>query len=598
MIEGVRTLGEVLRHRAERDPDLVIFRFLDDHGSELRSLTLGELDKAARSVGALLQSMGAAGRPVLLVFEPGRAFVEAFFGCVYAGALAVPVNRPRRSSSLQRVEAIARDNGATIALCDSASLPRSRLLAGAPALAGVRWTPTDAGLGTLWSLWKDQRLDRRDLCFLQYTSGSTGAPKGVMVSHGNLQHNLRSIVDAFGLSSSDRGLFWLPPFHDMGLIGAILTPIYVQMPSVIAPPAWFARKPERWLKAIAGERISVSGAPNFAYELCTEREHALDMTGLDLSCWEVAFVGAEPIRHDMLEQFARAFERHGFRRQSFSPCYGMAESTLMVTSVRRNAGAAAAHVDRRAYREDRVDTACEASPDTQPLVGCGQSWGEQSVLVVDPASRKAVPEGVVGEVWVSGESVCGGYYRNPELSRAVMEAELAGDTATSHPRGPYLRTGDKGFFRDGQLFIAGRIKDMVIVRGKNHYAEDIEHAIASSHDALRPGDGAAFSVPGDGGERLVAVYEVALERGDHERIWRNARLAVADTHEVTLHELVLIERRTLPRTTSGKVQRFEAKRRYLTASLRVSARFGYAADAELPRSAQAVTVPLASSEQP
>ncbi|MGH9362673.1 MAG: fatty acyl-AMP ligase, partial [Thermoanaerobaculia bacterium] len=352
-----------------------------------------------------------------------------------------------------------------------------------------------------------------------------------MVTHGNLLHNEAMIAAAFGQSASSVIVGWLPLYHDMGLIGNVLQPLFVGATCILMSPTDFLQQPWRWLDAISRYRASTSGGPNFAYELCVQKIGAEQRAGLDLSSWEVAFNGAEPVRHDTMERFARAFSPCGFRREAFYPCYGLAEATLFVSGGGKGRAPLVMAVESPALERHQVAPAAPESPSGRALVGCGRPWMGQEVAIVDPESHRRCAPGQVGEIWVAGPSVAAGYWRQPEATEQDFRARLA-DTG----EGPFLRTGDLGFVHAGELFVAGRLKDLIILRGRNLYPQDIERTAEGSHPALRPGCGAAFSVDVEGEERLVVVQELDRNREDEAEAAAGAvRRGVAEEHEAQVY---------------------------------------------------------------
>ena len=571
---GAATVAGLLRARAAERPSQVAFRFLTDGESAGESLTYGELDaRAARIAAELALSAGAAGgiapgERALLLYPPGLDFIAAFFGCLYAGVVAVPAYPPRPNDRSQsRLRSIARDATPRAALTTRAILagavePKG-LLAVAPELAGVRWIATDApeaserGGGTAAAAADLPEPDPEDVAFLQYTSGSTAAPKGVMVTHANLLHNERMIGQAFAMDESSVVVGWLPLYHDMGLIGNVLQPLAAGGSCVLMSPVAFLQRPLRWLEAISRFRGTVSGGPNFAYELCLRKATPEALLGLDLASWRVAFNGAEPVRAATLERFAAAFAPCGFRADAFYPCYGLAEATLFVTGGEPG-------------RPPRVDA-------ESGRVSCGRPWLGQRLVVADPETGEERPAGAEGEVWLAGPSVARGYWRNPEATVHDFNAFLPGG------EGPFLRTGDLGFLAGGELYVTGRLKDLIILRGRNLYPQDVELTAESSHPDLRPGGGAAFAVDaGDAGEeRLVIVHEVERRRRSSPEntaeIAEAVRRAVAAEHEAQVFEVVLIRQSGLPKTSSGKVQRRRCRELYLAGELPVEGRSALAA---------------------
>ncbi|MEA2693434.1 MAG: hypothetical protein QOJ16_2821, partial [Acidobacteriota bacterium] len=556
-------LVRLLRARSIERPDDRAYTFLADGEEEGDRLTFGELDLKARALGALLQRLGLAGERVLLLYPPGLEFVSAFLGCLYGGAVAVPAYPPRSSRMLPRLQAIARDARPAAALTTRPLLAAiSGMTGGLPELGGIRWVTTDDVEPGLAAEWEEPGLAPQALAFLQYTSGSTATPKGVMVSHGNLLHNEEMIRLAFRQSEQSVIVGWLPLYHDMGLIGNVLQPLYVGAPCVLMSPVAFLQKPRRWLAAISRYRATTSGGPNFAYELCVRRIPPAEREGLDLSTWEVAFNGAEPVRAETLARFAEAFAPSGFRRTALYPCYGLAEATLFVAGGEGGAGPVVGAFRGAALERDR---AAEAPPDdgsARLLVGCGRAWEGQEVAVVDPESGRRCPPDRVGEIWVAGPSVAAGYWERPEETASAFGAHLPGGSA------PYLRTGDLGFIKDGELYVTGRLKDLVILRGRNLYPQDLEATAEASHPALRSGGSAAFPVEAGGEERLVIAAEIDRRReGEADAAAAAVRRAVAEEHEVQVHEVVLLRFGSLPKTSSGKVQRHACRAAWNAGSL-------------------------------
>ncbi|HSF39289.1 MAG TPA: amino acid adenylation domain-containing protein, partial [Thermoanaerobaculia bacterium] len=553
------TLVDVLREKALRAPEDWAYTFLPEGEAEGARLTWGELDGRARAIAAVLQERGLGGERILLLFPPGLDFVAAFFGCLYAGAVAVPCYPPRSERNLSRLLSIADDASPRAALtCAAVSPAIPRWQKAAPELERIAWIDVDALPPRTEAAWLEPGIGSSTLAFLQYTSGSTSTPKGVMVSHGNLVHNELLIQHAFGQRESSLVVGWLPLYHDMGLIGNVLQPLWSGASCVLMPPLAFLQKPRRWLEAVHRYRATTSGGPNFAYELCLQKITPAEREGLDLSSWRVAFNGAEPVRAATQERFAEAFAPWGFRREAFYPCYGLAEATLFVSGGVPGEPAVVREVDAEALAQNRAE-ASRPGASARFLVSCGRPWLGQTVAVVDPETGVPCEPGRVGEVWVAGESVAGGYWNLPEETASSFGALLPGSAA-----GPFLRTGDLGFVLDGELYITGRLKDLVILRGRNHYPQDLELTAERSHRALLPGCGAAFSVEVEGEERLVVVQEVERHAGAGvEEVADAVRQAIAEEHEVQVHEVVLARFGAVPRTTSGKVQRRLCRSLYL-----------------------------------
>jgi amino acid adenylation domain-containing protein len=575
-----QTLVGMLRDRAARHPERQALVFLLDGEREGESLTYAALDAAARRVAGMLA--GLRRERALLLYPPGLDFVTAYFGCLYAGVVAVPVYPPRSNRHLGRVQAIAADADARAVLAPESVVASLATHAGdVRELAALRWIPTDAAdsvdaADAAGAAWTDPGVAADDVAFLQYTSGSTSIPKGVRVTHGGLLANQRMLRDAFGHREGVRVMGWLPVYHDMGLIGTVLHPLYMGGTCVLMSPAAFLQRPARWLEAVSRFGAETSGGPNFAYDLCVERVSEEEKAALDLGRWRLAFCGAEPVRAATLDRFAAAFAGQGFRRDAFFPCYGLAEATLFVA-----AGRAGAPPTVRAFRADALeqDRAVPAAAEdaSATLMGHGGAWREGRMRIVRPETGIACADGEVGEIWVAGPHVAHGYWNRPKETAETFGARLASG------EGPFLRTGDLGFVDGGELFITGRAKDLVILRGRNLYPQDIEATAGTAHPALQPGGGAAFSVDVEGEERLVIVHELrrtALRGVDGAEVARRIREQVAAAHEAAVHDVVLIGPSTLPKTSSGKVQRRACRSAWLDGSLVPAVSSGDASSAE------------------
>ena len=558
-------LVDLLRARAAEHGSRVAFRFLNDGENEESRITYGELESQARTIAASLVSHAAAGERALLFYTPGLEFVAAFWGCLYAGVVAVPVFPARLHRQLPRLLAIAADSEAKFVFTTARIQSQSEdLFPRAPELKKLRWLATDDLAPTLAEGWRDPGATADTLAFLQYTSGSTAAPRGVMVTHGNLLHNLACLREVFQFSLESVGVTWLPHFHDMGLIGGLLQPIFAGGEMIVMPPSAFLQRPGRWLGAVSRYQATTMVAPNFAYELCAQKIPAADLESLDLSNVKVALCGAEPVRPGTLAQFAEAFGPCGFRREAFRPAYGLAEATLIVSGRSNGGEPFTPVVDAEDLRRNRVKPAEADVARRRVLVGCGGIAPGMRVTVVDPDTFAPCAPDRVGEIWVCGPSVASGYWRKPEETQRTFGAHLASG------EGPFLRTGDLGFLDRGQLLVTGRLKDLIIVRGSNHYPHDLEYTVERSHRALRPAAGAAFSIDADGAERLIIVQEVS-DPGSVpcEDAIAAIRRALTESHEVGPDTIVLIEPRSIPRTSSGKIQRYACREAFLAGSLGV-----------------------------
>lgn len=561
------TLVDLLSYRAQNQPSSKVYTFLQN-GEEAGSLTCQELELKARAIAAVLQNQGAMHSSALLLYPPGLEFIAAFFGCLYAGVTAVPAYPPRRNQNLSRLQAIAASSQAKVALTtESLQGSIEDCFNQNPEAVKLHWLATDNIDNDLAAAWQKPGLCENTVAFLQYTSGSTGTPKGVMVSHGNLLHNSAAIHQCFGHTPNSQGVIWLPPYHDMGLIGGVLQPLYGGFPVTLMAAVDFLQKPFRWLEAISRYKATTSGGPNFAYELCVRKIKPEQLASLDLSNWDLAFTGAEPVRAETLDRFAATFEPCGFRREAFYPCYGMAETTLIVSGGLKTSLPISRQVEAAALEQNRVVPTTGKQENSRVIVGCGQSCLDMKVITVDPESLTQCPDNQVGEIWVSGSSVAQGYWNQATETEQVFHAYLA-DTN----EGPFLRTGDLGFLQDGELFITGRMKDVIIIRGQNHYPQDIELTVEKSHPALRPGCGAAFAADVKGEERLVVVYEVErsyLRNLNVNEVAGNISQAVAVEHGIQVYAAVLVKTGSIPKTSSGKIQRYACRSGFLNGSLSV-----------------------------
>jgi len=560
------TLVEILRRRAHLQPYQRAFTFLIDGEGQEAHISYAALDRRARAIAAALGKPRSEGERALLLYPPGLDYVAGLFGCLYAGFVAVPAYPPdpaRLDRTLPRLQTIASDAQATVALTTSAMLGlRAPLCERAPDFTAKRWVATDDIEEGRATDWQDPGTRTGDLAILQYTSGSTARPRGVMLTHENVVQNLTLIATA--MSPGERFVSWAPPYHDLGLVAGLLFPVYAGAPSILMSPIAFLQRPLRWLKAITRYRATVSGGPNFAYDLCVRKTTPAERATLDLATWSLAFNSAEPVRLDTLERFVAAFGPYGFRREAFYPCYGLAEATLVAIGGRRAALPVALAVDREALEAGRVIEVPSDREGAKVLVGSGSGVVDTMTVIVDPELLIPCPPGHVGEIWLRVRSMGVGYWNQPEETRRTFAASLA-DTG----EGQFLRTGDLGFIYDGEVFITGRLKDVVIIRGRNLYPQDIELTVQHVHPALRPGGGAAFSMDVGGEERLVVVQELdpRVLPVDTEAVASDVRQAVSEAYGVAAYAVVLIRAGTLPKTSSGKVQRGACRSAFLSRQL-------------------------------
>jgi amino acid adenylation domain-containing protein/non-ribosomal peptide synthase protein (TIGR01720 family) len=595
----VSSLVELLQQRAASAPERVAYRFLGDGETGESRITYGELNLRARSIAACLQEMGACGERALLLYPAGLAYVEAFFGCLYAGVIAVPAYPPRLNRNAQRLQAIATDAGATVALTNAALLTKMESIATQmPGLARVRWLATDRFDGSRAGTYLEPELSAESLAYLQYTSGSTATPKGVMVTHGNVLHNSASIHRGFAHTPDSRALTWLPHFHDMGLIDGIIQPLYGGFPAILMSPASFLQHPLRWLEAVTRFQITHTGGPNFAYDLCVRRVNTEQRARLDLRSWRVAYNGAEPVRFETLRRFADEFRECGFRWEAFYPAYGLAEATLKVTGGSSTEPPVICTVRTDALEQHRVVEAVPEQDDSRTLVGSGRAGLDTEIEIVDAETFRRCATEEVGEVWVYGPGVAAGYWgRTEETERTFHARRAEADESELVSEKTYLRTGDLGFVRDGELFVTGRGKDLIIIRGRNLYPHDLELAIEQCHEALRAGGGAAFSLEVEGEERLIVVQELeARRRADTSALVELIRQTLAEEFEVQPYAILLVKAGSVPKTSSGKIQRGACRTMFETGSFDALAEWRAPLDFGTDNSRQVETAELSNGE--
>lgn len=455
-----RSVDEILRRRATNSPGAIAFRYVREKAHEPLTVTYVQLDQRARAIGGWLQSNCPPGRPVALIFPPGLDYVAALFGAFYAGNVAVPLNPPGANSPATQLAAVMADTDCLTVLTTIALIPQiNRSLDIIRNRSPVQLVAIDAIAEAAAIQCRVQRYDPKTLAIIQYTSGSTASPRGVCICHGNLLHNLALMASTSALDATSVGVSWLPQYHDMGLVGGVLMPVYAGFAVTLMSPMSFTLSPVTWLEAISRCRATVSGAPNFAYDLCVRRISKDAMRGIDLSSWRVAYSGAEPIRPDTVDRFSSAFSACGFRREAFFPCYGLAEATLMVSGGPQGSSPTSCLLSNTGLREGRVVYADPGASEAISLMSSGALISGQQVIVVDPEQNTRCADDRIGEIWVAGASVGGGYWNRPKETEETFRARLAdGD-------GPFLRTADLGFIRDGKLFVTGRRKDLIIIRG-------------------------------------------------------------------------------------------------------------------------------------
>jgi acyl-CoA synthetase (AMP-forming)/AMP-acid ligase II/alkylation response protein AidB-like acyl-CoA dehydrogenase/acyl carrier protein len=559
------TLMRVLDGRAEGQGDQVAYIFLRDGDAPSGSLTFRQLRHRALSLAAQLSLLNARGERAILLYPQGLEFVVAFFGCLYAGVVAVPANLPNRKVGLEILRRMAADSGATLILSTGTFLAQFRAdIATDTTLGRLSCLDTEAPVAPIPGSWVPPVVEPSGVALLQYTSGSTGSPRGVSVTHANLMINQRQIQLCLG--GENRLVSWLPMFHDMGL-GTVLQATWSGGSCVLMSPHAFLQDPLRWPRAVATYRGTVSGAPDFAFDLCARRARRDGHSSLDLSSWKVAYNGSEPVRAATLERFAETFASSGFRREAFHPLYGLAEATLLVSSEGADRPPLIKSFSARELALGRGEPIAATEP-SRALVSCGHAWAGTEIAIVNPTTRERCNPGSIGEIWVRGESVAAGYFGKEAETERIFRAK------TADGAGPFLRTGDLGFLDEDHLFVTGRLKDLIIVRGRNHYPQDIEASVSTCHPALVPNGCAAFSIDSADGERVVVIQEVArtaLRTLDVGEVVRAIRRAVSEDHALHTHAVVLVKPSTLLRTSSGKVRHDACRAAFIDHSLVVVA---------------------------
>lgn len=560
------TLVELLQRQAERFGDKVAFSFSYNGDDEGRSeVSFRELDRRARAIAASLQHHDVVGERVLVLVRPGLDFIAGFFGCLYAGAVAVPVHQ----KLAPRLQVVVPDAAARFALTATEAREATQAaVAGIPG-APEHWFFTDAGADP--ATWVSPDINTDSPAAIQYTSGSTRLPKGVLLSHGNVLHNVDAIRQAWNGDENAKGVFWLPPHHDLGLIGAILHMVYLGASTALMSPTAFIKRPMRWLELVSAHRGVITAAPNFAYDRCVETSTPEERAALDLSCLTVAMNGAESVRATSLAAFADAFAPAGFQLSSCYPVYGLAEATLCVSAGSPAGVPGVRYLDRVALEQDRVVDVAPEDPAAATFVACGQPR-QADVAIVDPMTRQPCGPDAIGEIWVAGPNVALGYWNRPEETAATFGARLAAPGDVN--RGPFLRTGDLGFLCAGEIFTTGRCKDLIVIDGHNYYPNDIEFTVQQCDSILVSGRGAAFAVDGPAGaiEQLVIVHEVDSNRiaeTDLDAVISKIRTAVATHHGIAAEAVVLVHHVSMPTTSSGKIQRGQTKQLFIDAALAV-----------------------------
>lgn len=562
------TLVEVLRKQASEQPNHPSFTFLIDGEKQAVQLTYGQIDRKARSIASRLQFLDMTGGNALLLFQSGLEYICAFMGCLYAGVVAIPFAPPnpaqmeRTLSSIQQVLADARPR--VLLTTSAVRSVAEKFFVSMPQEQTLQWLATDDIPEQNAENWQEPDITGNTLAMLQYTSGSTAAPKGVMLSHGNILHNLSLIPQRCLLTKESTHVTWLPLHHNLGLMLGVALNLYLGAHSILMSPISFLQRPYRWLRAISHYRAHTSAAPNFAYDLCAEKISPQELTTLDLRTWEVAMVGGEPVQQDILARFAKTFARQGFRPEAFLPGYGMAESAVMISVSKRKEVPTFKSLSKEFLEQGRAVECPMNSPETIKTVGYELFPEDQHLVIVAPEKLLPLPPGEIGEIWVKSQSIAQGYWGQTAKTEETFQAYLP-DLGT----GPFLRTGDLGFIKDDQLFITGRCKDLIIINGRNHYPQDLELTVQNSHRVIQSGGCAAFSLTDTDEERVVIVAELDVQEGttpDLKAITLAVQQAVAVEHGLRVN-VALLKPGSMPKTAIGKVQRFACRAGYLAGTL-------------------------------
>lgn len=562
------SMVEVLQMRAATAPERERFLFLIDGEEEGPRLTYAELDRQARTIAATIQEVAEPGDRAVLVFPYGLEFVPAFFGCLYAGVIAVPAYPPRldlRAQSWQLLLNIIRDCQPKLVLtCAETAESITKGLARIPEFSSIRCIVTDALDHSAAHRWREPATKSDDVAFLQYTSGSTAFPKGVMISHRNLLHNERMLQTATEHNGTGVGVSWLPLYHDFGLVAGVVQAVYDDSGCILMSPLSMLQRPFRWLQAVSKYRAITSGGPSFGFDLCVERITPEQRATLDLSSWTRAGMGSEPIRASSIARFCETFEKCGFRPEAIYPGYGLAEATMFVTGGSIRDLPKSCTVEASALERGQAIETSAASKEARTFVGCGHTFLDQRLVIADPDTQVELPELTVGEIWISGSSVGQGYWNRPNETRQTFHAYLR-----DKEDGPFLRTGDLGFVKEGQLYVTGRIKDLIKIHGRNHYPNDVEATVQSVHPSLRVGCGAAFEIEREGKPALVIVQEVdrRCRSLDHVKLIGDIRQAISEQHALHVHDVQFLKSGSIPKTSSGKIQRFACRLGYENGTL-------------------------------
>ncbi len=567
-IHQTHSLVDIVKLHAKEKPDVVAYTYLVDGEDQEIRLTFGELDRQARNFAAALQKVSQPGDRALLLYPSGLEFVVAFIGCRYAGIIAAPTTVPHLKRSTPRLKLMMEDADAKIACTTRNVFDKIQaVLADDDEFKKVHWMINEDIPDNIFDTWQEPEIRPDDIAFLQYTSGSTSTPKGVMISNFNLIRSLEDNVIGSHFDDTSSMVSWLPIFHDMGLISGLLVPLYTGTPCYIMSPVSFLEKPFRWFRAIAKYKGTHTIAPNFAYEMCTKKISEEEKLSLDLSNFRYAGNAAEPVRLQTMKDFGAAFESCGFKYNAFVPSYGLAEATVKVSSKKVGQPPSYCVLDVNEIENNKLVFLAENDPNGYINVSCGQSAVDADIQIVNPKTGALSAADEIGEIWIKSDTVAQGYWHNPKATDETFNARIS-----NYAGGPFLRTGDMGFIYKDELYIAGRIKDMIIIQGHNYYPQDIELTVEKCHPAVRPSCGAAFALDDGTQEHLVVVQEIKKEfrKSDNLQEVANAiRMAVAKSHGLRASAVILIKPSTIEKTTSGKIQRHAAKESFLHGTLDV-----------------------------
>lgn len=561
-------ITDLLKYHAQHIPEKKAYIYLRDGEDDEESITFRELYNASANIAFKLTELRAVNERVLMLFPPGMEFIKAIYGCLLAGAIAVPAYPPRKNRSVERIKTLVVDSEAGFVL-STADIHESteRSFNDLEELKDLKWIVPDQSWDSKNQL-SLKFVQPDDIALLQYTSGSTGNPKGVMVTHHNLMRNLEFLRQVFSLDSQTISVSWLPTFHDMGLVEGMMGTIYNGYTSVLMPPVTFIQKPSRWIKAFHKYRGTHGGAPNFAFDFLVDNVSDEERQGLDLSCINTMYCGAEPIRKTTFDRFIKTYSDYGITPESLCPTYGMAESTLIISGRGTQKGSYYLNVSASELEHHKVNPVPDTDPDSKYLVGVGRAWIDTEIRIVNPETLLPSAPQEVGEIWISGSIVTAGYWNKSEITNETYKAEIKGEENGKY----WLRTGDLGFIYNNELFITGRLKDLIILFGKNYYPQDFEYVAERSHPSLRPASNAAFSIDIDDNEKLVLVCEIertSIRDLDVESVCNAIRNSISEEFEQQVYAIQLLKTASIPKTSSGKIQRRACKDGFLNKTLDV-----------------------------